>query len=449
MVELSSSPLVDRENSKLRSQPYEEFYHQKLAKALSHDFEAKLLMLDIVNFTVKVMFQIVKFQALIRADFLCVLDWMEPVMLFSFSFMTTNALCDEAAEKSSKAYGYFLISKKLQLDPQKVNVNGGAMAIEHPLGATGNLLYSYNTPSISIHIKVLSIDDPEKHEIHNQYGKDALKEGMGGGGDGHDQSFFGGSLFSGGGGGSSRGRRKQCGEVVVHPLKVSLGDLYNGTSKKLSFTFAAALIANQLDCWVMNVVPVSGPNTLPVIYDRGLLGVMHDWCEPFDTYRRTYDLLHAADNWSEKAIRRKSTGTGRMRYLRKSTILNPPVNSLSVDVYIQRMERIFRMDFRCSFPVCKTLETARNFITKNEDRLATTRSFQSQFAAYKKADQMFADVQKHESWLSIELLTRKRIRGDLCLALLELVFSSSREDSPTPEIKNCRAWASGGNNCNS
>ncbi|XP_076954715.1 putative methyltransferase PMT11 [Bidens hawaiensis] len=58
--------------------------------------------------------------------------------------------------------------------------------------------------------------------------------------------------------------------------------------------FAAALIANQLDCWVMNVVPVSGPNTLPVIYDRGLLGVMHDWCEPFDTYPRTYDLLHAA-----------------------------------------------------------------------------------------------------------------------------------------------------------
>ncbi|KAI3784042.1 hypothetical protein L1987_43134 [Smallanthus sonchifolius] len=30
-----------------------EFYHQKLAKALSHDFEAKLLMLDIVNFSIK------------------------------------------------------------------------------------------------------------------------------------------------------------------------------------------------------------------------------------------------------------------------------------------------------------------------------------------------------------------------------------------------------------
>ncbi|XP_009773760.1 putative methyltransferase PMT11 [Nicotiana tabacum] len=57
--------------------------------------------------------------------------------------------------------------------------------------------------------------------------------------------------------------------------------------------FAAALVENQLDCWVLNVVPVSGRNTLPIIYDRGLLGVMHDWCEPFDTYPRTYDLLHA------------------------------------------------------------------------------------------------------------------------------------------------------------
>ncbi|KAJ0103413.1 hypothetical protein Patl1_06449 [Pistacia atlantica] len=62
--------------------------------------------------------------------------------------------------------------------------------------------------------------------------------------------------------------------------------------------FAAALIEQKLDTWVMNVVPVSGFNTLPVIYDRGLLGVMHDWCEPFDTYPRTYDLLHASGLFS-------------------------------------------------------------------------------------------------------------------------------------------------------
>lgn len=41
--------------------------------------------------------------------------------------------------------------------------------------------------------------------------------------------------------------------------------------------FAAALIKQNLDSWVMNVVPTSESNTLPVIYDRGLIGVAHDW----------------------------------------------------------------------------------------------------------------------------------------------------------------------------
>lgn len=62
--------------------------------------------------------------------------------------------------------------------------------------------------------------------------------------------------------------------------------------------YAAALHDFQFDSWVMNVVPVSGPNTLPVIYDRGFIGVVHDWCEPFDTYPRTYDLLNAASLFS-------------------------------------------------------------------------------------------------------------------------------------------------------
>ncbi|KAL1834359.1 hypothetical protein ACET3Z_004010 [Daucus carota] len=55
--------------------------------------------------------------------------------------------------------------------------------------------------------------------------------------------------------------------------------------------FAASVIDDPL--WVMNVVSSYAENTLPVVYDRGLIGTYHDWCEAFSTYPRTYDLLHA------------------------------------------------------------------------------------------------------------------------------------------------------------
>lgn len=54
--------------------------------------------------------------------------------------------------------------------------------------------------------------------------------------------------------------------------------------------FAANLIKDPV--WVMNVVSSYGPNSLGVVYDRGLIGINHDWCEAFSTYPRTYDLLH-------------------------------------------------------------------------------------------------------------------------------------------------------------
>uniref|UniRef100_A0A0D9W8D1 Methyltransferase n=1 Tax=Leersia perrieri TaxID=77586 RepID=A0A0D9W8D1_9ORYZ len=54
---------------------------------------------------------------------------------------------------------------------------------------------------------------------------------------------------------------------------------------------AAAVVSDPV--WVMNVVPAQKPLTLGVVYDRGLIGVYHDWCEPFSTYPRTYDLIHA------------------------------------------------------------------------------------------------------------------------------------------------------------
>lgn len=55
--------------------------------------------------------------------------------------------------------------------------------------------------------------------------------------------------------------------------------------------FAAAL--KDLNVWVMNVVPIDSPDTLPIIYERGLFGIYHDWCASFNTYPRSYDLLHA------------------------------------------------------------------------------------------------------------------------------------------------------------
>ncbi|KAL6005608.1 hypothetical protein ACLOJK_006178 [Asimina triloba] len=55
-------------------------------------------------------------------------------------------------------------------------------------------------------------------------------------------------------------------------------------------SFAASLVSDPV--WVMNVVPSHKQSTLGVIYDRGLIGVYHDWCEAFSTYPRTYDLIH-------------------------------------------------------------------------------------------------------------------------------------------------------------
>lgn len=61
--------------------------------------------------------------------------------------------------------------------------------------------------------------------------------------------------------------------------------------------YAAAL--HDRDVWVMNVAPIRSASKLRIIYDRGLIGTVHDWCEAFSTYPRTYDLLHAWMVFSE------------------------------------------------------------------------------------------------------------------------------------------------------
>lgn len=58
--------------------------------------------------------------------------------------------------------------------------------------------------------------------------------------------------------------------------KISSDSLRNVMDMKANFgSFAAAL--KDKDVWVMNVVPEDGPNTLKLIYDRGLIGSVMNW----------------------------------------------------------------------------------------------------------------------------------------------------------------------------
>ncbi|XLS86324.1 hypothetical protein HN51_036490, partial [Arachis hypogaea] len=34
------------------------------------------------------------------------------------------------------------------------------------------------------------------------------------------------------------------------------------------------------------------PDTLPIIYERGLFDMYYDWCKSFSTYHRSYDFLY-------------------------------------------------------------------------------------------------------------------------------------------------------------
>ncbi|KAE8689620.1 hypothetical protein F3Y22_tig00110933pilonHSYRG00190 [Hibiscus syriacus] len=79
----------------------------------------------------------------------------------------------------------------------------------------------------------------------------------------------------------------------IDGLAINLARIRNAMDMNAGYGgFAAALIEQPL--WVMNVVPIDAPDTLSVIFERGLIGVYHDWCESFNTYPRKYDLLHSS-----------------------------------------------------------------------------------------------------------------------------------------------------------
>lgn len=84
-----------------------------------------------------------------------------------------------------------------------------------------------------------------------------------------------------------------CRMLVSRSNTVDMSLHSSVTSLFWTLRFAAALIDQPL--WVMNTVPPTAPDTLPIIFDRGLIGIYHDWCEAFNTYPRTYDLLHSSN----------------------------------------------------------------------------------------------------------------------------------------------------------
>lgn len=85
---------------------------------------------------------------------------------------------------------------------------------------------------ISQAFEVLS--DPKKRQIYDEGGEQAIKEG------GSSDSMFHNpmdifDMFFGGGMGS-RHRGPQRGRDTVHPLSVTLEELYNGATRKLNVT---------------------------------------------------------------------------------------------------------------------------------------------------------------------------------------------------------------------
>jgi DnaJ family protein A protein 2 len=74
------------------------------------------------------------------------------------------------------------------------------------------------------------LNDEDKRKLYDAGGEEAVEQGgVGGGNDAHDifSAFFGG-------GGRQRGPKK--GEDLVHPIAVTLEDLYNGKTVKLALT---------------------------------------------------------------------------------------------------------------------------------------------------------------------------------------------------------------------
>ena len=58
--------------------------------------------------------------------------------------------------------------------------------------------------------------------------------------------------------------------------KISTDTIRNVMDMKANMGSFGAALKNK-DVWVMNIISEEGPNTLKLVYDRGLIGSIHNW----------------------------------------------------------------------------------------------------------------------------------------------------------------------------
>ncbi|PGH33479.1 hypothetical protein GX50_03714 [[Emmonsia] crescens] len=136
--------------------------------------------------------------------------------------------------KETKYYDVLGVSPNATEAELKTAYKKGALK-HHPDKNAHNPEASEKFKDLSHAYEILS--DSQKRQIYDQYGEEGLEQGGAGGGMQAEDlfaQFFGGSAFGGMFGGGMRDTGPKRARTIVHPLKVTLEDIYRGKISKLA-----------------------------------------------------------------------------------------------------------------------------------------------------------------------------------------------------------------------